>query len=111
MAYAFRCRNCNMLEESGHAGERSVPRGCRLCGAGTHFELNAAGIPVAVDDPDNWIVLADLEGPALDKILKYHAISRKDIAKHTPTAGGPSREPRLIERAASETVGVEDKPA
>lgn len=109
MAYAFRCRNCNMLEESGHAGEQDVPRGCRLCGAGHHFILNAAGVPESVEEPENWIVLADLSDKELAPILAYHKIEASDIGKHTPAvSSGSTRDPVNLTREVTESLGSED---
>lgn len=84
--YAFRCRNCNLLVAAGAAGEEHserldehghlVPAACPLCGHGVRFDP-VTGIKAY--DPDNWIVLADLEGNVLDDVLDYHKIDASDI--------------------------------
>lgn len=81
--YAFRCRNCNSLEEAGHAGENAVPRRCRICGAGGAFDP-ATGL--FVPDPSNWIVLADLPQDELQPILDHHAIGADEVVAHEPFA-------------------------
>lgn len=79
--YAFRCRNCNSLEEAAHAGENTVPRRCRICGAGGSFDPKTG---LFVPDPDNWIVLADLPDHELAPILEHHAIAADEIVRHEP---------------------------
>lgn len=106
MQYAFKCRACGHLEEPGNAGENEVPAACRNCGAGVAFDPRT-GIKKLV--PENWIVLADLEGDELDAVLEQHAISQDDIVRHEPEPKAETdREPTSISREVAETVGLED---
>jgi len=108
MAYAFRCNNCGRLEEGSHAGERDVPLGCRVCGKGSHFELND-GAPTLVADPDNWTVLADLPKDELAPILEHHAIGKEEIGRHEPTPAAPSDQPpQILERSVEDGVDAKD---
>src|SRR4051812_9249906 len=81
MAYAFRCKNCNTLEEAGHAGERQVPAKCRTCGAGVRFTPDG----IKTYQEDNWAVLADLPADELDEVLEYHGITADEVVAHSPT--------------------------
>ncbi len=108
MAVAFQCRNCGRLEEPDHAGDHEVPRGCRVCGKGVHFEIDDGGNPQAIDDTDNWTVLADLPDKAQKALLDKHALKDKDIVKHTPAPSGASRPPQHHERSAEDNLGTED---
>lgn len=93
MAYAFRCRNCNSLESADAAGERRVPIKCPTCGAGVSWSPDG----VRTEDPDNWIVLAELSDKELKPILEYHAIDAAEIEAHTPLkAADPDHVPVSI---------------
>lgn len=90
MAYAFRCNTCNSLEESAHAGERDVPAKCRTCGAGVSYTPDG----IKSYQPENWTVLADLDGDGLLDVLEYHAISEDEIEAHVPAdPASPDHEP------------------
>jgi hypothetical protein len=105
--FAFRCRTCGNLEDSGNAGERDRPAACRVCGAGVSFDPKT-GIKSFQDD--NWDVLAELPPAELKPILDKHKLEPKDIGKHKPHAAAQAyRAPQDIERYAEDTVGVQDK--
>lgn len=82
--YAFQCRGCGHLEEAGHAGDRAVPRGCRHCGKGVHPEIDSGGNVAWIDDPDNWIVLADLTPAELAPILGKFKHDASVVTRHDP---------------------------
>lgn len=106
MAYAFRCRNCNSLAESEHAGERDVPAKCSTCGAGVSFSPDG----IKTYDPDNWLVLADASAHELAQVLKFHAITEDDVAVHVPTpATDQNHEPVDISVEAAEEISQKDK--
>jgi hypothetical protein len=109
--YAFRCRNCNHLEEAGAAGERALPLKCRVCGAGAHFEIAPSGAPVLVPEPDNWIVLAELPAAQLKPILDYHGIEKAEIVAHVPFEPGihPDHDSHVMDISASDLVATADK--
>lgn len=106
--YAFRCRNCNALEEASHAGESARPHACRFCGAGVSWAI-VEGQPVKTLDPDNWIVLADLSDHELAPILKFHGITAEQVERHEagPPAD-PGREPQLLSVHATEGTTTEE---
>jgi hypothetical protein len=90
MAYAFRCLNCNSLEESAHAGERAVPAKCRTCGAGVSYSSDG----IKTYHPENWVVLADLPEDELQPILEYHALDVAEVEAHVPAdPATPDHEP------------------
>ena len=106
MSYAFRCKNCNSLEPAASAGERDVPIKCPTCGAGVSFDKQG----VKTEDPDNWIVLAELDDKALKPILEYHAIDKDEIETHTPIpAASPGHVPVSLHVVASESNTSEDQ--
>lgn len=106
--YAFRCRNCNSLEEGAAAGDNAVPHACRICGAGVHWEI-VDGKPVLRFDPDNWVVLADLPTHELSKVLKYHALGEDEIVRYTPGAtSDPLADPQHLSVDAVERTSGED---
>lgn len=120
MSHAFRCKNCNSLEESGAAGERDVPAKCRTCGAGVSFTPDG----IKTYDPDNWAVLADLPAGELADVLEYHAIGADEIEAHVPfktefvdgehvasplTGDEPAHEPVIIDVETVDEARVEDK--
>lgn len=82
LVYSFRCNNCNSLETSDHAGERNIPLKCRTCGHGAHYIINNAGAPELISEPENWTVLADLDGDGLKDVISYHGEIK--IAAHVP---------------------------
>ena len=106
MKYAFQCKNCGHLEPAGVAGEREKPRACSICGAGIKHTVNEAGTQHSqVEDPDNWIVLAD----ATDKELKALGLAAKDIEVHKPVKATESgRKAKRVAVTAQENVGAED---
>ena len=104
MAFAFRCKNCNTLETAEYAGERDVPIKCATCGAGVSFDKQG----VKTEDPDNWIVLADLSDAELKKVTAYHGDI--EVEKHTPIAAtDPGRAPRSLHVVAAESNVSEDQ--
>jgi len=84
MAYAFRCNSCQSLAGSDEAGERDLPLKCRTCGKGAHYKISVAGAPVMITEPENWTILADLDGNGIADILEYHGLESSDIAAHVP---------------------------
>lgn len=82
LVYSFRCNNCQSLETSDHAGERDIPLKCRTCGRGAHYIINDAGAPELISEPENWTVLADLDGDGINDVISYHGEIK--IAPHTP---------------------------
>lgn len=95
-AYAFRCRNCNTLEEAAAAGENATPAACRTCGAGVSWEI-VNGQPVRTLNPENWIILAGLAPDELAPILDHHAISSDEIVAHDPFTTTYERGPDTTE--------------
>lgn len=137
MAYAFRCRNCNSLLEAAAAGERTVPIKCPSCGAGVSWRIADNGDPIKTENPDNWIVLADLTGKELAEVTDYHG--EIEIEAHEPFysvldehnqnvfaddgsvvtalvgtvhplghAPGANLSPRMVEASASEATSSQD---
>lgn len=106
MAYAFRCRNCNSLADSAHAGERAVPAKCSTCGAGVRFSPDG----IKTYDEDNWLVLADASDHELAQVFKFHAIGPDDVEVHVPTVpADPDHVPvDLSAEAADSTPSHED---
>lgn len=82
LVYSFRCNNCNSLETSDAAGERDIPLRCRTCQKGAHYIINDAGAPELVAEPENWTVLADLDGDGLLDVITYHGEIK--VAAHQP---------------------------
>ena len=108
MAYAFRCLNCNSLEESVHAGERAVPAKCRTCGAGVSYSPDG----IKSYHPENWVVLADLDGDGLDEVLDYHKITEDDIELHVPAEpASPDHEPVEISVEAEDATPAQEDDA
>lgn len=117
--FAFRCKNCGVLETSEQAGERNFPAACRNCGAGVEYDPQS-GVKNYLDEK-NWIVLADLTPEELEeqRVVKkasgdtYSYWDSKDvkIVKHkaAPSTIPEGREPQEISREAGETLGAEDK--
>lgn len=105
MPYAFRCKNCNSLEEAEHAGERSVPAKCRTCGKGVLFTPDG----IKSYDEANWIVLADLDGDGLADVLDYHKIEADEIVAHVPSEPvDPDHVPVHVEVSAEDVIGADD---
>lgn len=82
MASAFRCRNCNSLEPAELAGERDVPIKCPTCGAGVTWTIDAGGNPIRTENPENWIVLADLSDDELEEVTDFHG--EVEVERHVP---------------------------
>lgn len=104
MQYAFRCKTCGHLHESGHAGCGKHPFKCSVCGAGcvfNHQKLAARAKqlfkegknqegdemldqmakcdPSAKDlVPDNWEHLADCTPERLTEL----GLTEADVEKH-----------------------------
>ena len=107
--YAFKCANCGTLEPPEAAGELEVPAKCHICGKGAHFDTDTG---VRVLDPDNWIVLADLEGKALKDLHDFHRFDPDQHKIVGPRQAAPvdlGREPVSIEVTAGEGVGTADE--
>lgn len=82
VVYHFRCNTCNSLETGDHAGERDIPLKCRTCGKGAHYIIDDNGAPRLVSEPENWTVLADLDGDGIDDVISYHG--QIEIGRHSP---------------------------
>jgi len=89
--FAFKCNNCGALAPASAAGENELPRSCRICGYGD-------------DNPDNWLVLADLT----EKQLKEIGIAAVDVEVHEIEGVTPPKG-RTVVVQARETVGSKDK--
>ena len=81
MTPAFRCKNCGRLEPAEHAGERSVPCACSVCGCGVSFDQRS-GLPKF--DPENWEVLAEatperLADLGLTEVAKHEHDGKGDV--------------------------------
>lgn len=107
MGYAFRCRNCNSLVPSEWAQGADRPTKCSTCGAGVSFDTSG----VRTDDPDNWIVLAELSPEELAPILAYHALDPSEIEAHVNTgpAPDPAHVPVAVAVEAGESTASEDQ--
>lgn len=106
--YAFKCRNCGTLEPPGTAGELDRPAKCHVCGKGAHFDPESG---VRTLDPDNWIILADLDADGTAEVVALHGLdpTMHVIVAHTPATPVPlGREPQAISVEATDGVGTED---
>ena len=106
--YAFKCRNCGALEEPQIAGENEVPTACHICGRGVSYDP-VTGIRQM--HPENWIILADLEGEDLAALHEFHKFdpALHTIVRWTPLpAADPDRVPVSLALNATEGVGAED---
>ena len=106
--YAFKCAYCGSLEEAQVAGENATPTACHICGRGVSYDP-VTGIRQL--HPENWIVLADLEGEDLAALHEFHKFDPElhSIVRWDPLpAADPDRTPVTIAVEASETVGGED---
>lgn len=95
MLPAFRCKNCGRYETAEHAGERSTPCACSVCGAGVSFDPRSG---LRKFEPENWEILA--------KATQYrlNELGLDEIAKHSGTA---DVEPRHVMQAAiSDTTKI-----
>lgn len=105
--YAFKCRNCGTLE-GPTAGELETPTACHICGKGVSFDQTTGA---RILDPDNWIVLADLDEAGQAEIATFHGFDPDvhRIVSHTPDLASADREPQNIDRSAEESFGSEDQ--
>lgn len=106
--YAFKCRNCGTLEPPGAAGELDRPAKCHVCGKGAHFDPETG---VRALDPENWIVLSELDDAAMADLQEFHQFDPDlhKIVAHAPFAAVPlGREPTAIDVTAAEGFGAAD---
>lgn len=123
--YAFQCRNCDTLEGPEFAGDdRAVPAACRVCGKGITRDPNTGAWS---SDPENWIVLADLDSSEQSDLAEKRGLLKKQIVAHKadrtiePPGVGHERlaslghkvelagaAPRHVAAEAEESVGSED---
>jgi hypothetical protein len=109
--FAFQCKNCGAVEPAEAAGDNAVPGACHACRHGVKFEVNEDGTGFTVlRDPDNWIVLADLDEKELAKDFKRHGLKSEDIERHEFTpAENPGNGGASVKVHAKETIGSKDK--
>lgn len=105
--YAFKCRACGSLEGPDAAGELEQPAACHVCGAGLTFDEETGA---RVLEPDNWIVLAELDEDAAAEIAAIHGFDpdQHRVVAHTPALASADRAPVSINRSAEESLGGED---
>lgn len=107
--YAFKCRNCGHLETAGAAGEMERPAACRECGHGVRFDTVTG---LRSNDPDNWIVLAELPADERAAVVRFHGIDEKAIERHKPfPAATAERAAAHHVRTAEDGLGMEDHPS
>lgn len=105
--FAFQCKHCGAVEPADAAGENAVPRACHSCRHGVKFEVNPDGTGfTVVDDPSNWIILADLSDEELAEDFARHGLTKSNVTRHT-AKGSPPQGAR-IEAMAGERVGSSD---
>lgn len=107
--YAFKCRNCGTLEPPEVAGELEHPAACHICGHGVRFD-QFTGLRSL--EPDNWIVLADLEGADLEAFNEFHRLDpdlHAIVPPKDPLVAVPlDRAPVALNIVVNETVTGED---
>ncbi len=112
--FAFQCQNCGAVEPAGAAGDNAKPGACHVCRHGVKYEVHPDGTGFnVIQQPENWIVLADLEPGELAKDFHRHGLKPENVAKHTPKNPGSATPAtgKTVITTADEKVGSKDKAA
>lgn len=102
MPFAFRCKNCGRLETPANSGESAHPHACTVCGSGVSFDPKSG---VKTLDSGNWECLHD----ASDERLTELGLTRTDVCQHTEKTTGPAVAGNIVNRAAVDGAGAQDK--
>lgn len=111
--FAFQCKHCGAVEPAEAAGENALPRACHACRHGMKFEVHPDGTGFSmIDQPENWIVLADLTEKELAADFHRHGLKPDRVTRHKPPASNVSvgtATGKTVIATAEETPGIKDK--